>query len=136
AAPKKAPALELPLDGETQDLEAPRVRRRETSLPPDHEVLPMEVGPGVPADPEVTAQAIRAAFEATQKFPVKGREVFGRSRIDLPQEGDADYERARQAQEAAEEVIRAAESLLQEQRAVDERIAQVYASEKSTGEDE
>jgi hypothetical protein len=106
-----------------------RRKRPKTSLPPDHEVL--DPGPlrGEPVDKGTVIEAIRAAFKADEEHPVRGREFLGaRSPVDVPQEGEVDYARAVEAQKAAAEVLARAEMAGEEQKAVDERIAEVYSS--------
>lgn len=109
--------------------EPPR-RSRETSLPADHEQL--DTGPlkGEPVEKDMVIEAVRAALQAVEEHPLKGRAVLGRRNlVDLPQEGDLDYAIAQEAQKAAREVLEADATAREEQREVDERIAQVYASE-------
>jgi hypothetical protein len=103
-------------------------RTRPTSLPPDHEIL--DPGPlrGEPVDKGTVIEAIRAAFKADEEHPVRGREFLGaRSPVDVPQEGEVDYARAVESQRAAAEVLARADLVSEERKAVDERIAEVYA---------
>jgi hypothetical protein len=103
-------------------------RTRPTSLPPDHEVLDPGPQRGEPVDKGTVIEAIRAAFKADEEHPVRGREFLGaRSPVDVPQEGEVDYARAVESQRAAAEVLARADLVGEEQKAVDERIAEVYA---------
>jgi hypothetical protein len=109
--------------------EPPR-RKRETTLPPGHETLEMGPLKGEPAEKNMVIEAVRAALQAVEEHPIKGRAVLGRRNlVDLPQEGDLDYAIAQEAQRAVQEVLAADETAREEQREVDERIAQVYSSE-------
>ncbi len=106
--------------------------RPSTSLPPDHEVLPLSRTPPQPADPEIVAQAIRAAFEAKKEHPIAGRDFPGvRSRLDVPVEGDRDFAVAQDAQRAAQEVLAAAERAVAEHEAVQARVDAVYTGQVS-----
>jgi hypothetical protein len=93
---------------------------------------------GEPVDKGTVIEAIRAAFKADEEHPVRGREFLGaRSPVDVPQEGDVDYARAVEAQKAAAEVLARAEMVGEERKAVDDRIAEVYAgSARDFDEDE
>jgi hypothetical protein len=104
--------------------------RRPTSLPLGHEVL--DPGPlqGSPVDKDLVIEAVRAALQAVEDHPVKGTEFIGRRTYrDLPREGELDYAIAQEAQRAARELLAADDAAREHQRAVDERIAQVYASQ-------
>ncbi|MBI2374383.1 MAG: hypothetical protein HYV07_10350 [Deltaproteobacteria bacterium] len=80
--------------------------RGRSTLPPDHEVLPMSYGPGERVAPAVAAQAIREALKARDEHPIEGREFTGvRSRGNMPVEGDRDFVLAQEARRAAEEVV-------------------------------
>jgi hypothetical protein len=121
---------ELELSDEDNGVSTHRRKRPKTSLPPDHEVL--DPGPmrGEPVDKGTVIEAIRAAFKADEEHPVRGREFLGaRSPVDVPQEGDVDYARAIESQKAAAEVLAGAEMAGEERKAVDDRIAEVYARE-------
>ncbi len=86
-------------------------RNRDTSLPPGHEILEAKApeGEGVPVDNKMAIEAIRAAFSGPK--PQRLAPDQPRGRLDVPQEGDADYEFAQWAQKAAQEVLAAAEGI-------------------------
>jgi hypothetical protein len=110
---------------------------RSTTLPPDHEVLPTPELRGTPVDKEIVIEAVKAALQAVEEHPMKGAStVTPRSHTDLPQEGELDFTIAQEAQKAARELLAADDAAREEQRAVDERIAQVYASEAQSFEEE
>ena len=52
-----------------------------------------------------------------------------RNLVDLPKEGEIDFAIAQEAQKSARELLDADAAVASERREVDERIAQVYASE-------
>lgn len=115
----------------------PPRRTRETTLPPDHEVLSPGPLRGSPVDKDVVIEAVKAALQAVEEHPIKGTEFLGRrTRADLPREGEKDYAIAQEAQKAARELLAADDAAREDQRAVDERIAQVYASEAASFEQE
>jgi hypothetical protein len=112
-------------------------RKRATSLPEDHEIL--DPGPmrGEPVDKGTVIEAVRAAFKADEEHPVRGREFLGaRSPVDVPKEGEVDYARAVESQRAAAEVLARADMVGEERKAVDERIAEVYARDAWESEEE
>ncbi len=112
-----------------KDRPVPR-RTRSTTLPQDHEVLPTPELRGTPVDREIVIEAVKAALQAVEEHPMKGAPtVAPRSHSDPPQEGELDFTIAQEAQKAARELLAADDAAREEQRAVDERIAQVYASE-------
>lgn len=111
---------------------APR-RTRDTTLPPDHEILDQGPLKGDPVQKELVIEAVRAALQAVEQHPIKGAPVLERRNlVDLPKEGDIDYAIAQEAQKAARELLDADAQAAAERREVDERIAQVYASEAKT----
>jgi hypothetical protein len=107
-----------------------RRSRPKSSLPPGHELL--DAGPlrGEPVDQATVIEAVRAAFRAGEEHPVRGREFLGvRSPITPPQDGEIDFARAVEAQKAAVDVLEKAAMVGEAQKAVDDRIAEVYAGE-------
>src|SRR5205814_8456624 len=101
------------------------------------EVLPTPELRGSPVEKEIVIEAVKAALQAVEQHPIKGTaSITPRSHTDLPQEGEHDYSIAQEAQKAARELLAADSQAREEQRVVDERIAQVYASEAKSFEEE
>jgi len=128
AAPKSA-KRENKTPQAPQPRSAPR-RTRDTTLPPDHELLDQGPLKGDPVQKELVIEAVRAALHAVEQHPMKGSSVLDRRNlVELPKEGEIDFAIAQEAQKSARELLDADAAVASERREVDERIAQVYASE-------